>query len=365
MARKIFIAAIGKNSGKTTTSLSLLHLARKKYGAGRVGFIKPIGPKPTEYRGQIVDKDAALTAEIFGLQDDVALMSPVVLTRDSTRDFLDGKLPAESLREKIRSAMAILDRKYDFVVIEGSGHSGVGAILGLSNAAVAKLTNAPVMIVAGGGIGSVVDSVALNLCLFRQEGVEVKLVLTNKIEPEKREQSLHYLERAFAQFGVPVRGGFNYSPILASPTLSRIADILERPLRATPEEARRIMLHLQLGAASSQRVIDLLEESTLLMVNSSRDELIVTTSSLYHLPEYRAKIAGLVVAGYNTVSKISQRILDDSGVPYIRTEITNSETFSLVTNDVSKITAEDTEKIDLVYEMAERELDFNAIDALL
>ncbi|HXV21994.1 MAG TPA: AAA family ATPase, partial [Desulfuromonadales bacterium] len=39
MARKIFIAATGQNSGKTTTSLSLMHLARKKYG--RVGFIKP------------------------------------------------------------------------------------------------------------------------------------------------------------------------------------------------------------------------------------------------------------------------------------------------------------------------------------
>ncbi len=31
MCKKIFIAATGQNCGKTTTSLSLLHLARKKY----------------------------------------------------------------------------------------------------------------------------------------------------------------------------------------------------------------------------------------------------------------------------------------------------------------------------------------------
>ncbi len=31
MARKVFIAATGMNSGKTTTSLSLMHMVTKKY----------------------------------------------------------------------------------------------------------------------------------------------------------------------------------------------------------------------------------------------------------------------------------------------------------------------------------------------
>ncbi|MDZ4184651.1 MAG: AAA family ATPase, partial [Desulfuromonadales bacterium] len=88
MARKIFVAATGKDCGKTTTSLSLLHLASKKYGKGRVGFIKPFGPKPAEFRGVIVDKDAALTAEIFGLEQDPTLLSPVVVDRATTRAFL-------------------------------------------------------------------------------------------------------------------------------------------------------------------------------------------------------------------------------------------------------------------------------------
>ncbi len=60
MARKIFIAANGQNCGKTTVCLSLLHLARKKYQ--RVGFIKPLGPKPAFLRGLEVDKDAVLMA---------------------------------------------------------------------------------------------------------------------------------------------------------------------------------------------------------------------------------------------------------------------------------------------------------------
>ena len=78
MARKVFVAATGQNSGKTTTSVSLMYMARKKYA--RVGFIKPLGPKPTVAdNGLVADKDAALMAEVFGLEDDLALMSPVVL----------------------------------------------------------------------------------------------------------------------------------------------------------------------------------------------------------------------------------------------------------------------------------------------
>ena len=66
MAKKIFIAASGQNIGKTTISISLLHLAQKKYG--RVGFIKPLGPKPAVFHGCTVDKDAALIAQVFELE---------------------------------------------------------------------------------------------------------------------------------------------------------------------------------------------------------------------------------------------------------------------------------------------------------
>ena len=363
MARKVFIAATGQNSGKTTTSLSLLHLARQKYR--RVGFIKPLGPKPVTVGDRVVDKDAALMAEVFGLQQDLALMSPVVLHPGTTKQVLDGAIPRTDLERDIRGALAALEAKYDFLVIEGSGHSGVGSVIGLSNARIAQLAAAPVMIICGGGVGNAVDSVSMNLSLFRQEGVPVKLVMANKLIPEKREASLHYLRLAFANAEFPVFGGFNYSPILANPTIGRIAKILGRPLCGNPEEASRIIHHVQLATASSQRVIDLLETSSLLLVNSTRDELLVTLSSLYHLPEYYRKIACLVIPGFSPVSRITQQLLDDSNIPYIRTEITNAKVFTTIKDDVSKITAEDTEKIDLIEHLAESELDFDAIDALL
>ncbi|MEI6306857.1 MAG: dethiobiotin synthase, partial [Deltaproteobacteria bacterium] len=75
MCKKIFIGATGQHCGKTTISLSLMYLAKKKYG--RVGFMKPIGPKCIQYNGLTVDKDAAMFASVFNIEDDLALMSPM------------------------------------------------------------------------------------------------------------------------------------------------------------------------------------------------------------------------------------------------------------------------------------------------
>src|SRR5512138_3499854 len=192
MARKVFIGATGQNCGKTTISVSLMHLARKKYK--RVGFIKPIGPKIELYDDFIVDMDAVLMAKAFGLEEDIALMSPVALHKDFTKDYLNGRLDDLSLGDCIIDAVEELDSKYDMLIIEGAGHGGVGSVVGLNNARVAKMINAPVIIVTESGIGRVIDAVHLNLALYERERADVRAVLVNKLLPQKRQSILGYLE---------------------------------------------------------------------------------------------------------------------------------------------------------------------------
>jgi uncharacterized protein len=363
MTRKIFVAATGQNCGKTTVCLALLHLARKKYA--RVGFIKPLGPKPALLNGRAIDKDAALMAEVFGLKKELRHMSPVVLYPETTRQVIDGLLDPSTYRTQVLEACTALEKQCDFLVIEGSGHPGVGSVVGLSNAAIARLLGAPVLLVTGGGIGNVVDAVALNSALFEKEGAALRTILVNKLIPEKREATLDYLRRALSGAPFAVLGGFNYQPILANPTLHRVARLLDLELQGNRREARRIIHHVQIGAASTQRVAELLKNDSLLIVTSSRDELLVTLANLYQIPEYRTKIVGLLIPGIMQINKITQQILDRSNIPYLRTQkSTTAELYQTVVEDVSKLTAEDKEKLDLVRELAEYRLDFAAIDAL-
>lgn len=363
MARKIFVSATGQDIGKTTTCLALMHLALKKYQ--RVGFIKPIGPKPVVLKGLTVDKDAALMAQVFGLGKDLRHMSPVVLHAGSTREVVDGKASVADFEIRIMKACAELERRCDFLIIEGTGHAGVGSILKLSNARVARMLAAPVLMVTGGGIGNVVDAVQMNLALFEKEGAEVRAVLANKLIPEKRDMILDYLTRAFVDEPFQLMGGFNYQPILANPTLRRISRLLDLPLHGNRRDAKRIIHHVQIGAASTQRVAELLKESSLMVVTSSRDELLVTLANLYQIPEYRSKIVGLVIPGIIPIGRISQQILDRSNIPYLRTQSsTTAELYQKIAEDVSKLTPEDTEKLALVRQLAELRFDFDALDTL-
>jgi uncharacterized protein len=363
MAKKVFIAATGQNCGKTTMSVSLFHLARQKYD--RVGFIKPLGPKIEQYGDLMVDMDAVLMAKTYGLEKDIALMNPVSLHKNFTRDYLNGKMNCRDLKQQILAAVEVLDKKNDFLIIEGAGHGGVGSVVGLSNACVAYTLGAPVVIVSDSGIGSTIDAVHLNLALYEKEEARVRMVLVNKVLADKRETILGFLQRGFPGRPIQVTGGFNYSPILANPTLGHISRLLELPLHGDPEGRSRIIHHIQLGAASSQRVVDALEGSTLMVLTSSRDELMVTLSSLYHIPAYREKIIGMVIAGHVPISEITQQILDDSNIPYIRIHETTADVFTTLMEDVAKITVEDQEKINWIKANAENEIDFEAIDALL
>lgn len=363
MAKNIFIAATGQNCGKTTTSIGLMHLAQKKYG--RVGFIKPLGPKPVRFQRCTVDKDAALMAQVFGLENELRLMSPVVVYPDTTRRVVDGEISPAEIHEQIVAAYSELEKFCDFIIIEGSGHPGVGSVMKTSNARIARMLNAPVLMVTGGGLGSVVDKISMGLALFQKEGVEVRAVLANKLIPEKRLWTLDYLRRALADEDLTVIGGIDYQPILAHPTLRRVANLLGLPLHGNRRDVGRIIHNVQIGAASTQRVTELLSESSLLIVTSSRDELLVTLANLYKIPEYRSRIVGLVIPGTAPVSTITQMILDRSNIPYIRAkEQTTASLYSTLSDDVSKITAADREKLDLIRCLAEKDIDFELLDGL-
>ncbi|SEA48643.1 hypothetical protein SAMN05660420_02256 [Desulfuromusa kysingii] len=363
-ARKLFIAAVDKDTGKTTTSIALMALALKKYE--RVGYIKPFGGQTVNYKGRVVDKDVALMAQVFGLNKNLKYMSPVVLSSDTTHKVVDGLISPQDLQDQIVQACAELEKKCDFILIEGSGHPGVGSVIQISNARIANLLQAPVVMVTGGGLGNVVDRLAMTQLLFEKENVDVKAILVNMLVPEKRERNLDYLSRALKDEPFKVIGGFDYQPILANPTLRRISSVLGLPLHGNKRELHRIIYQVQVGAASTQRVAELIQEPSLIILTSSRDELIVTLSHLYKMPHYKDLIVGLVISGATAISPMSQQILDDSNIPYIRADkMITAELYQTINKDVSKIVAEDREKIDLIKSLAEKRFDFDMIDDLI
>ena len=89
---------------------------------------------------------------------------------------------------------------------KAAGHAGVGSVFDLSNAQVAKILGAKVIIVTQGGIGKPIDEVSLNQALFEKEGVEIIGVILNKVLGEKVDYITDFARRGLKRKGLDLLG---------------------------------------------------------------------------------------------------------------------------------------------------------------
>jgi len=122
----------------------------------KVGYCKPVGQKFLDINNLIVDKDTVLFADLIHFDLIPEYHSPIILGKGATEKYLDE--PAQYLLDaRLDEARRYMSNNNDITVYEGTGHPGVGSVAGLSNAHVAKLLDAGVVMVVEGGIGSTID----------------------------------------------------------------------------------------------------------------------------------------------------------------------------------------------------------------
>ena len=294
-ARRIFLAATGQNRGKTTTSLGL---AAAIAGHGhRLAFLKPIGQRYVLVDGGRADEDAVLMKSVFDLPDPLDDMSPVTLPRHFTSDFVMGRV-TDDLAAAVLAAAERLARERDVVLVEGTGHAGVGAVIGLSNARVAALLEAPVVIVSEGGVGRPIDEIVLNQALFERHGVRVLGAVVNKVNVDASPELREVLRRGLAQQGIELLGCIPYSDFLANPSLALIESHLPGERLSGEPAAERTIGRVAIGAMQAEHAIPLLRDRTLLITPGDRDDLLA--AALDHNEAAHGgvpRVSGVVLTG--------------------------------------------------------------------
>jgi hypothetical protein len=290
--QRVFVAATGQNRGKTTASLGLTAAI---IGRGaRTGFIKPVGQRYLVVEGTRADEDAVLMKAVFDLPDALDDMSPVTLPRHFTTDYIMGKVEGDLERDVIEAATRVGADK-DLLVIEGTGHAGVGAVVGLSNARVAALLEAPVVIVSEGGVGRPIDEIVLNHALFERDGVRVAGAVVNKVDVESHPHLPEVLRRGLGQHGIELLGCIPYSVLLANPSLELIATHLDGELLAGEATPGRTIGHLAIGAMRAQHAAGLIRDRTLLITPGDRDDMLEMALELN--AGEAGRVTGIVLTG--------------------------------------------------------------------
>jgi BioD-like phosphotransacetylase family protein len=276
--RQIFLAATGQNRGKTTASLGLIEGFRRR--GYQTGFMTPVGQRTVIDDGQPADEDSVLMKAVFGLPEPYSVMSPVHIPRGFTKSYIAGRV-VEDLGARIGAAHATF-ANHDVLLVEGTGHAGVGAVIGLSNAAVAAMLRAPAVIVSEGGVGRPIDEIVLNASHFEAHGVPVAGAIVNKVRVDEQPGIERTLERGLALHGIPLLGVLPYRPILSNPTLGMVLEgigggrvICEGP------DLDRVIEGVAIGAMEPRHMLERVGPGTLVIVPGDREDAILTVAAAH------------------------------------------------------------------------------------
>jgi BioD-like phosphotransacetylase family protein len=354
-AHKVFLAATGQNRGKTTTSLGLTAAIAAR--GLRIGFIKPVGQRYLVVDGTRADEDAVLMKAVFDLPDALDDMSPVTLPRHFTTDYIMGRVK-EDLRQAVVEAAARVSDGKDLLLIEGTGHAGVGAVVGLSNARVAALLEAPVVIVSEGGVGRPIDEIVLNHALFERHGVRVLGAVVNKVDVETHPQLPEVLAQGLAQHEIELIGCIPFSRLLANPSLELIATHLAGELLSGSADADRIIGRVAIGAMQAKHAVAFLRDQTLLITPGDREDLLLACLATNRAAGGSA-VAGIVLTGGFRPSLAVLSELRDAGLFTFLVGTDTYGTAQAVDDILVKTHPADHEKIATIKELVARSLDID------
>jgi phosphate acetyltransferase len=289
--RQLYLAATGQNRGKTTVSLGLVDGFRRR--GLNTGFIKPVGQRTVIEDGVPADEDAVLMKSVFDLPEPYPVMSPVHIPRGFTKAYIAGKV-VEDLGARVRAAhREFVD--HDVLLIEGTGHAGVGAVVGLSNAVVAAMLGAPAVIVSEGGVGRPIDEIVLNASHFAAHGVRVAGAIVNKVRVDEQPGITETLRRGLELHGIPLLGVLPYRPILSNPTLGMIVEGVSGRVVSTGPDLDRVIDGVAIGAMEPRHMLERVGPGTLVIVPGDREDVILTLTSAHAADQGFGRLVGDLV----------------------------------------------------------------------
>jgi BioD-like phosphotransacetylase family protein len=274
--RQVYLAATGRNRGKTTFALGLM-AALLERGLS-TAFIKPVGQRYALVDDVPADEDAILMRDLFGLDERPEDMSPVHIRRGFTKAFIRGEV-VEDPASLIDAAYVRLAAHHEALLIEGTGHAGVGAVVGLSNAHVAARLGAPAVIISEGGIGRPIDEIVLNQALFARHGVPLVGAVINKVDVEADPTLPEILQRGLALHGIELLGWLPYRPLLAHPTVTMLFEQMHGELLSSGDDMDRLIAHVAIGSGQARHVLEKIGPGSLLIVQGDRHDIIHTVIS--------------------------------------------------------------------------------------
>jgi len=234
-------------------------------------------------------------------------MSPCLIPRGYTKNFIDGNIDRDKQMERIVTAYDITKGESDVVLLEGTGHVGVGACVNASNAQVAKAVGADMVLVANGGIGSAFDELQLNYETCKAHDIRVAGVIINKVVPKKYEEVKKYMGKLLKDnWNVPLLGVVPDKTFLGCPALADLERLFGTEMLSGGENRMRHynVDQINLITTSLGRFLENLRNKptrTLYITHCTRNDILLAFLAEHQrsVTEGKATESAMIVCGRN------------------------------------------------------------------
>jgi BioD-like phosphotransacetylase family protein len=356
--KNLFITSTRHNEGKTLVTLGLISALARRVRS--VGYMKPLGKGSVEFAGEKIDHDAVLIKEACKIPAFVRDMGPVCYDGFPTQWISpEGR---EAVVRKIQASFGRVAASRDLMVIEGTGNAAAGAAFGLSNAFMAKLLDAKVVLVASGGVGQPTDEIFLNKNFFDKAGVEVVGAIVNKAYPHEFERIDQWMRRALEAMGIRLLGVIPYDDDLARATMLNLFERFRGKVLNGEGGMGRPLGKVVLGAMSAAAALEQITGHVTLICPVDREDVLVSALSAMFLSGRKDfAIESVVLTGGGRLSEMVLKMIRRTSIPVLHVEPDAYTVVAEVHAANFKILPEDTAKIQRAVEIVQERVDLDQL----
>jgi len=357
--KNIYVAASSQHVGKTTSTLGLVSGFMKK--GLKVGYCKPVGQKFLDINNLIVDKDTVLFADLIHFDLIPEYHSPVILGKGATEKYLDNPDNFD-LEAILLEAKRYMSNNNDITVYEGTGHPGVGSVAGLSNAKVAKLLDAGVVMVVEGGIGSTIDMLNMCTAIFRENEVPIIGVILNKVREEKIDKVTEYVSKWLVRNNLPLLGVIPYDQTLAYPLIRSIAKSIDGTITYNADSDNNKVAGILAGSLIDLAKLQKMPDQLLVVSTKALNNVIKKIKNLEDVNNIEeTSLCGIVATGEGNIDSNTLKYIEENNLPLIRTHLDTYGCVVKISKIEVKINRKTPWKVKKAIQLIENNVDFDRI----
>jgi phosphate acetyltransferase len=358
MIKTVFVTSTEPYSGKSIVSLGLIDMLLGK--AQKIGYFKPIVSRSVQER-----KSDHIQTVLSYFNLPISYEDANAFSWQEAMRLSEAESQGEMIDTIIRKYKQLED-KYDFTVIEGSDYQGEGTAFEFEvNVSIAKNLGAPAIVVVSGEnktTPQMVNAAMTAVRNFESREIQVLALVVNKVSTPQvddiRELLAAQLPPEVILTVIPATRG------LQAPTMKEICEELPgSKLLFGKDRLSNQVDNFVTGAMQVPNFLNFIKENVLIITPGDRGDIIIAALQANLSTSY-PPIAGIVLTAGTEPEEPIMRLIKglQTVVPIITVQSGTFETTTRIGNIRSKITADNTKKIELAIDVFNKHVDVAKLD---